>query len=102
MKQKKVCEILAKLESENEVNSIRIDGIYLWPLIRQCIWKQLLIDDQIGSRAKNTAYKINKALRFLQNFKIRTQSEFSDDTSTLFISQTRSSIFSMQAFGLTV
>lgn len=37
-----VCYLLERLEQDNDVNSIEINGIELWPLIRYCIWVELI------------------------------------------------------------
>jgi hypothetical protein len=36
------CSVLARLERDNEVNQITLQGFELWPLIRYCLWTELI------------------------------------------------------------
>jgi len=37
-----ICDALARLERDNAVNEINLQGFELWPLIRFCIWAELI------------------------------------------------------------
>jgi hypothetical protein len=41
MRLEDVCSLLVKLEQENDVNGLVVNGIRLWPLIRHCLWVEL-------------------------------------------------------------
>lgn len=41
------CEVLLRLEQENDVNNFRVGEIVLWPLLRHCIWTGLLQAEQL-------------------------------------------------------
>jgi hypothetical protein len=42
MKLDEVCGVLARLERDNEVNLLTLHGFELWPLIRFCLWAELI------------------------------------------------------------
>jgi hypothetical protein len=42
MRLDEVCDVLARLERDNEVNLVTLQGFELWPLIRFCLWAELI------------------------------------------------------------
>lgn len=49
MQLKEACSILARIEQEKNVNSIILDDVLVWPLIRQCLWVELLNQGKVST-----------------------------------------------------
>ncbi|MDJ0686522.1 MAG: hypothetical protein QNJ84_17705 [Alphaproteobacteria bacterium] len=87
MNVEEVCSTLKRLEQENDVNIIKADGIALWPLIRQCIWTELLKPQKVLTQ-KNSSYGkiLERAIGALKN-PSRVSFRIPDGVSTVFVSQ---------------
>jgi len=82
-----VCSILVQLEEQNNVHSIEINGIILWPLIRLCIWSELLKPS--ASKALNIQMRSRMLhkLRTLLHKPSNLPGFIPDEVSTVFLSK---------------
>ena len=88
MEFEKVSTILSQLEQRNDVNSIKVQELCIWPLIRLCIWTELIRAKPVAANSstinlESLSKRTNLALNLHKQvtFKIKT------DTSSAFISQ---------------
>jgi hypothetical protein len=97
MQLKEVCAILAAIEHEHDVNAIEVEGLLLWPLIRQCVWLELVSDAQSsavqGAKEKTLQLtggvsRVVRLIRALSVSLFNKQSTSLDEATTAFLSRT--------------
>lgn len=87
MKFEEICSVLERLEQDNDVNALQIQGIALWPLIRQCIWAELLKPESKSAQFVSFSRRILRKLRNTLHISGRFSIQIPPGISTIFISQ---------------
>jgi hypothetical protein len=69
MQLKEVCATLALIEQEHDVNTIELDGVLLWPLIRQCLWLELVSGSQaVGGKPPGLRLALSRLAQMSRTF----------------------------------
>jgi hypothetical protein len=91
MELREVCDILVKLERENDVNDIELRGLKIWPLVRQHIWVELVWSagsEQIAAtRVRRTAEAYLRRAKEDLVARYRSGSEVDTSATMLFVSR---------------
>lgn len=85
-----ICDVLARLERDNAVNEISLQGFQLWPLIRFCIWTELMRPPSAmpgnGAGRPNPGRKLGAYLRQTRQVASRLAPRTRPGVTSLFIS----------------